>query len=257
MAQEMISSSPTVLTSQGTSLPLHSKPSTTSDAPEIARRDSQEAHQPVYHGYHHVTWWVGNAKQAASYYTSRFGFHNIAYKGLETGSRLTAHHVVGTGGVFFEFVSPLRATVPISRKDSNGDEIIDKSLDDKARKLLNEMHTHLEQHGDAVKDVAFEVDDVLAVYASAVAKGAVPVAVPYVLHDDQDGDVLQARIRTYGDTTHTLIEKKGYKGAFLPGYKAINEADPLDEILPAIHFTNIDHCVGNQDWEGMEKACDL
>jgi len=114
----------------------------------------------------------------------------------------------------------------------------------------------MDQHGDAVKDVAFEVDDAQAVYARAVEKGAVSVQEPRVLSDN-DGEVLTARVRTYGDTTHTFIEKRGYRGAFMPGFKEAEKTDPLQSFLPRCPLDVIDHCVGNQDWDEMEEACDF
>jgi 4-hydroxyphenylpyruvate dioxygenase len=73
---------------------------------------------------------------------------------------------------------------------------------------------------------------------------------------DKTGTVKIARIRTYGDTTHTLIQRNGYKGAFLPGFHAVNEVDPTAKYLPPVSLNVVDHCVGNQDWNEMEAACE-
>ena len=100
------------------------------------------------------------------------------------------------------------------------------------------------------------MDNVRGVYALAVANGAVSVQEPTVTRDKLDGEVLSAIIRTYGDTTHTLIERTNYTGCFLPGYKPFKKFDPLDDILPQISLEAIDHCVGNQDWNQMEAACE-
>ncbi|KAF1982786.1 4-hydroxyphenylpyruvate dioxygenase [Aulographum hederae CBS 113979] len=229
--------SPTLIAANGTVSPLYDSDTS---APAVQNPS------PNYHGYHHVTWWVGNAKQAASFYITRMGFHSIAYQGLETGSRLLASHVVGNGNVRFVFTSPIRA--PQGPRSHQSPE---------ERKMLAEIYAHLEQHGDAVKDVAFEVDDVRAVYFNAVEKGADGVTEPTVLHDDMDGDVLTAKVRTYGDTTHTFIEKQAYSGAFLPGFKALDSVDPLSKLLPKIELEAIDHCVGNQDWDQMDAACEF
>jgi 4-hydroxyphenylpyruvate dioxygenase len=118
------------------------------------------------------------------------------------------------------------------------------------------MYEHLEQHGDAVKDVAFEVDDVDAVYSQAISCGATSVLPPTVTHDE-DGIVLMASIRTYGDTINTFISKPGYRGSFLPGFKAYSYNDPISQILPQCLLDVVDHCVGNQDWDGMEEACEF
>jgi 4-hydroxyphenylpyruvate dioxygenase len=203
---------------------------------------------PNFHGYDHITWYVGNAKQAASYYTTRLGFRTIAYKGLETGSRYIASHVVANGDVRFVLTSPVKSysSLPEDEPISIGDRL-----------LLKEIYEHLEKHGDAVKDVAFEVDDVEAVYSQAVSQDAVSVQPPRTTHDDH-GSVTTAIIRTYGDTTHTLISRSQYSGVFLHGYKAVpaNKSDPLQRLLPSVPLEAIDHCVGNQSWGAMEAACE-
>jgi 4-hydroxyphenylpyruvate dioxygenase len=203
---------------------------------------------PNFQGYDHITWYVGNAKQAASYYTTRLGFYTVAYRGLETGSRYIASHVVANGDIRFVLTSPVKSYSGLA-----DDEPI--SIED--RLLLKEIYEHLEKHGDAVKDVAFEVDDVEAVYSQAVSQDAVSVQEPRKIYDEQ-GSVTTAMIRTYGDTTHTLISRSQYSGAFLPGYKAVpsSKADPLQKILPTVPLSAIDHCVGNQSWGAMEAACE-
>ncbi|PVI08612.1 4-hydroxyphenylpyruvate dioxygenase [Periconia macrospinosa] len=199
----------------------------------------------AYRGYHHVHWYVGNAKQAASFYVTRMGFERVAYRGLETGSRAIASHVVRNGDVTFVLTSPLRG-LKQSSKFSKEEE-----------KLLREIHEHQEKHGDAVKDVAFEVDNLDAIYTSAVAAGAESIASPHTIKDSH-GTVRLATIKTYGDTTHTLIQKESYAGVFLPGYQSssIPSTDALTKFLPPVHLSHIDHCVGNQDWNEMENICD-
>ncbi|TQB74467.1 hypothetical protein MPDQ_004768 [Monascus purpureus] len=199
-----------------------------------------------YKAYDYVHWYVGNAKQAASYYIARMGFRRIAYKGLETGSRAICSHVVRNGDITFVLTSPLRS---LDRMDRFPPEEQD---------LLKEIHRHLEQHGDAVKDVAFEVDSVDSVFGAALRNGAKIVSHPRTLQDEK-GSVRVATIQTYGETTHTLVERGGYDGAFLPGYRdeSGEEAqDPIQKLLPGVHLRRIDHCVGNQDWDEMEKICD-
>jgi 4-hydroxyphenylpyruvate dioxygenase len=95
-----------------------------------------------------------------------------------------------------------------------------------------------------------------AIYSAAVSSGAVSIKAPHTLSDDQ-GSVRLATIRTYGDTTHTLIQKSSYTGVFLPGYRAESgtSRDPLSAFLPSVHLSAIDHCVGNQDWDEMENVC--
>lgn len=200
---------------------------------------------PSFNGYDHVTWWVGNAKQAAAYYATLFGMKTVAYRGLETGSRYFTSYVVGNGDVRFVFTSPIR-----SHKYLPEDEPISES----EKALLEEAHAHLERHGDAVKDVAFEVDNVDAVYSRAVAQGADAVQPPQTIRDKQFGSVTTAVIRTYGDTTHTLISRDNYTGPFLPGFRAV-EQKPSAIALPEVNLARIDHCVGNQDWNAMVAAC--
>lgn len=202
---------------------------------------------PNFNGYDHITWWVGNAKQAAGFYTTYFGFKTVAYRGLETGSRYFASYVIANNNVRFVFTSPVR-----SAKYLPADEPI--SPEDK--RLLEEMYAHMERHGDAVKDVAFEVDSVDGVYTKAVAEGADAVQPPTTLGDKENGHVRTAVIRTYGDTTHTLIARQDFRGAFLPGFRAVNAATPPAlTTLPAVPLSRIDHCVGNQDWNEMVSAC--
>ncbi|PSR83238.1 Glyoxalase/Bleomycin resistance protein/Dihydroxybiphenyl dioxygenase [Coniella lustricola] len=202
---------------------------------------------PNFNGYDHVTWWVGNAKQAASYYSTLFGMRPLAYRGLETGSRFFTSHVVGNGDVRFVFTSPIRSYAHLP-----GDEPITPE----EKQLLQEMHAHLERHGDAVKDVAFEVDSVEGVYSRAISNGAEAVQAPKQLSDKQFGSVTTAVIRTYGDTTHTLISRDGYSGPFLPGYRAAT-APACALAFPDVKMTRIDHCVGNQDWDAMISACEF
>ncbi|KAF5007552.1 hypothetical protein FDECE_6143 [Fusarium decemcellulare] len=222
------------------------QPSTTASAPVLPQADGFAVQPPPnFTGYDHITWWVGNAKQAASYYTNLFGFKTIAYRGLETGSRYFASYVIANNDVRFVFTSPLR-----SEAHFPDDEPISKS----DRKLLKEMYAHLERHGDAVKDVAFEVDNVEGVYYKAVEEGAIAVQNPLVSKDKEHGSVSTAVICTYGDTTHTLISRQNYTGPFLPGYRAVNKKTATVS-APDVPLARIDHCVGNQSWNEMVSAC--
>ena len=173
------------------------------------------------------------------------GFTYLAYQGLETGCRYFASHVVSNGSAVFVLQSPIR-----------GLGSIDASVPENCQKLLRDMHAHLEKHGDAVKDVAFEVDDVRAVYAIAVDQGATSVQEPTITHDKLDGSVTTATIQTYGDTTHTLVERSSYHGVFMPGYRTFTGYDPLLQYLPPVPIEEIDHCVGNQGWDQLEAICE-
>jgi 4-hydroxyphenylpyruvate dioxygenase len=206
--------------------------------------DQVEEKELVYHGFDHITWYVGNAKQAASYYVTRMGFKEIAYRGIETGDRHTASHVLSNGKAKFVFVSLLNAMefLPGKIKDEYG-------LSCK----FNEIHKHISKHGDGVKDIAFQVDDAVAVWEKAVAKGARSIEEPHILKDE-DGELVVAVISTYGDTTHTLIDRSRYRGDFMPGYVRVTEEDPINQYLPKVDVTEIDHCVGNQPWDGLDSA---
>eukprot|EP00029_Vermamoeba_vermiformis_P009553 TRINITY_DN47_c0_g1_i2.p2 TRINITY_DN47_c0_g1~~TRINITY_DN47_c0_g1_i2.p2 ORF type:complete len:333 (+),score=143.20 TRINITY_DN47_c0_g1_i2:54-1052(+) len=182
-----------------------------------------------YLGFDYVTFWVGNAKQAADWYIARFGFSRIAYKGLETGHRDRVEHVIRQHNTTFSFISTY-------------------TTDDA------EFTAHLGKHGDGAKDVAFTVDDVRGVFETAVKNGGHVVREPYELKDEH-GTVVLATIKTYGDTTHTFIERTNYKGTFLPGYKLIDgSTDPLTRLAGAPNLEAIDHIVGNQPDKEMEPA---
>ncbi|CAI9744322.1 4-hydroxyphenylpyruvate dioxygenase-like [Octopus vulgaris] len=174
----------------------------------------------------HLTFWVGNAKQAASYYCTRFGFEPFAYKGLETNSRQVVSHAIKQNNIIFVLQSMLEPNTP------------------------EKMGQHLVKHGDGVKDIAFQVEDLEAIFKHSTAKGAMVVHEPWEESDD-DGVVKFATVQTYGDTTHTFVDRSNYKGPFLPGYKMINEKDPLLPNLPVIDLKFIDHIVGNQPQDSM------
>lgn len=225
---------PSVITESGDAIPLYES------------NGHRKSKQIDYRGYDHVTWWVGNAKQVAQYYITRMGFEPVAYKGLETGSRFIASHVVQNGNVRFVFTSPVR---------SSSRQTITKAPP-KEQKLLDEIYDHLDKHGDGVKDVAFEVDDVRALYDNAMRNGAKSVMLPQE-ETSPEGTITKAAIKTYGDTTHTFIQRTTYTGAFLPGYRPWQTSDPINRLLPAVDLEAIDHCVGNQDWAQMQAACDF
>ena len=172
--------------------------------------------------FDHVTHWVGNAKQAASYYCSRWGFEIIGYKGLETGSREIASYALQLDKVVFVVQSPLNPTGVTSEV----------------------MGAHLTKHGDGVKDVAFNVENCVGIFNAAKSRGAKVVKEPWE-ETDEYGTVTFATIQTYGEVCHTFVERKGYKGPFLPGYSKPTFEDPLLKILPPIGINFIDHIVGN------------
>ena len=215
--------------------------------------DSTSSTLASYRGYDHIHWYVGNAKQAASYYVTRMDFRRIAYRGLETGHKTLCSHVICNGDITFILTSPLRSLEQVEAAEEG-------TYTKEEHEQLRAVQQHLEQHGDAVKDVAFEVDSVREVFGAAVKGGAGVVAQPWT-EEDKDGSVVMATVQTYGQTTHTLLERGRYRGAFLPGYRlegseGVGVEDPICRLLPGVHLNRIDHCVGNQDWDEMDKICE-
>lgn len=181
--------------------------------------------------FHHITFWVGNAKQAAGFYCNKFGFEPFAYKGLETGSREMVSHAIRQNKIIFVFQSALN---PGNR----------------------EMMEHLGKHGDGAKDIAFQVEDCDFLVKKAKEHGAVVVKEPWI-EGDSNGKVKYAILKTYGDTTHTLVEYLSpFRGCFLPGYKEPLFSDPLLRKLPLVNLNFIDHIVGNQPDDEMVPVAD-
>ncbi len=161
-----------------------------------------------------VEFFVGNAKQAAQYYRSAFGYQLAAYQGPETGTRDRASYLLTQNKVRLVLTSALAPNHPIA--------------------------THVNRHGDGVRDIALWVDDAREAFSLAVERGAKPAAEPQVLRDD-DGEVIIAGIHTYGDTIHSLVERRNYRGAFLPGFRPVESRfNP-----PPMGLLHVDHCVGN------------
>ncbi|KAK5645405.1 hypothetical protein RI129_006705 [Pyrocoelia pectoralis] len=177
--------------------------------------------------FHHLTFYVGNAKQAATYFITRMGFQPFAYKGLETGSREYAAHAVKQNKIVFVFVSPYG-------------------------EMQKDMNEHIIKHGDGVKDISFEVEDLDNILLIAKQRGA-KVVRDIWKESDPYGTVKFATIQTYGDTTHTLIDKSLYKGFFLPSYEELSQ-DPVTKLLPVTNLDFIDHVVGNQPDLQMEPV---
>ncbi|MET9416260.1 4-hydroxyphenylpyruvate dioxygenase [Streptomyces klenkii] len=195
---------------------------TTDHTPHTAR---QADPFPVK-GMDAVVFAVGNAKQAAHYYSTAFGMKLVAYRGPENGSRESASYVLESGGARFVLTTVIKATTDHGR-------------------FLAE---HVAEHGDGVVDLAIEVPDARAAYAYAVEHGATGLEAPYELTDEH-GTVVLAAIATYGKTRHTLVDRSAYTGPYLPGYVA---AKPLVEPGER-RFQAIDHCVGNVELGKMNE----
>ncbi|WP_455353487.1 4-hydroxyphenylpyruvate dioxygenase [Streptomyces sp. SYSU K217416] len=174
-----------------------------------------------------VVFAVGNAKQAAHFYSTAFGMKLVAYSGPENGSRETASYVLTNGAARFVFTSVIKAST------------------DHGRFLAD----HVAEHGDGVVDLAIEVPDARAAYEYATAHGARGLEEPYEVKDDH-GVVVLAAIATYGKTRHTLVDRSRYDGPYLPGFVAV---DPMVEPPAKRTFQAIDHCVGNVELGKMNE----
>jgi 4-hydroxyphenylpyruvate dioxygenase len=165
-------------------------------------------------GTDYVEFYVGNAKQASHFYRSAFGFLLVAYRGPETGVRDRSSYLMEQGKIRIVLTTALSPDSPIA--------------------------DHVHKHGDGVKDYALWVDDARAAFATAVERGAIAKQEPRAFRDD-DGEVVIAAIGTYGDTIHSLVERRNYRGAFLPGFRVVKPRyQPTD-----VGLKYVDHCVGN------------
>ncbi len=174
------------------------------------------------HGIDHLELFVGNAAQAAYFYTHAYGFTETAYCGLETGSRDRVSHVLQQGRIRLVLTGTL----------TGEDEIAD----------------HHKRHGDGVHSIALSVPDAAAAYEYATAHGARGIRTPYELSDEH-GTARLASVATYGETQHLFVERADYSGAFLPGFAARGAAPTGPDGL----LVGIDHVVGNVELGHMEE----
>jgi 4-hydroxyphenylpyruvate dioxygenase len=188
-----------------------------------------EAHtNPLAHiDWDHVEFYAGNAKQAAHFYMSAFGFDQIAYAGPETGVKNRVSYLLAQNNLRFVITASL--------------------LPD------DEIAKHVALHGDGVKDIAILVGDARAAYDQAMAGGARSILEPTVL-EDATGRIVKATIATYGDTVHSFIQRDAYSGIFMPGFVEQRKSIP-SAAKPRLLF--IDHCVGNVDWGEMDSWGDF
>jgi 4-hydroxyphenylpyruvate dioxygenase len=175
-------------------------------------------------GWDHIEFYVGNARQAAQYYATTFGFTPVAYAGLETGVRDRASYVLQQGKIRLVLTTALAPESPIAQ--------------------------HVLLHGDGVKDVALEVPDAEAAYHEAVSRGAKSAIEPTVT-EDRFGRVKRAAMYTYGETLHSFIERQDYAGPFLPGYQTLPGAQ--DANRRSAGLAAIDHVVGNVELGKMNE----
>ncbi|HEX3742963.1 MAG TPA: 4-hydroxyphenylpyruvate dioxygenase [Bryobacteraceae bacterium] len=174
-------------------------------------------------GTDHVEYYVGNARQAAYYYRSAFGFRLAAYRGPETGTRESASYVLVQNKIRLVFTTPLSPEHPAAE--------------------------HVRVHGDGVRDIALWVDDAESAWRETTSRGARSVREPETL-SDAGGTARVASIATYGDTIHTFVERANYQGAFLPGFRAVEAEDSVSRPVGLLH---IDHMVGNVGWGEMNR----
>jgi 4-hydroxyphenylpyruvate dioxygenase len=173
-------------------------------------------------GTDYIEFYVGNAKQSSMYYRAAFGYQLVGYRGPETGVRDRASYLLVQNKIRLVLTSPLGPGGPIS--------------------------AHVDRHGDGVRDLAFWVDDARDAFAKAVERGAASVHEPRV-EKDQDGEVTIAAIKTYGDTIHSIVERRNYNGLFLPGFVSVKpESNPV-----SVGLKYVDHCVGNVELGRMNE----
>ena len=171
-------------------------------------------------GTDYVEFYVGNAKQAAHFYKTAFGFQSLAYSGPETGTKEKASYVMRQNKLTFVLTTPLRSNNPITE--------------------------HIHKHGDGVKVLALKVEDATSAWEETTKRGGKSYLKPTTLTDD-DGEVVMSGIHTYGDTVHLFIERGNYRGVFMPGFRKWES--PYNP--PETGLLYVDHCVGNVGWNQM------
>jgi len=174
-------------------------------------------------GTDYVEFYVGNARQAAHFYRSAFGFRLAAYRGPETGTRDTASYLLVQNKIRLVLTTALHPEHPIA--------------------------DHVRAHGDGVRDVALWVDDAEAAWRETTRRGARSVREPETVRDE-NGEARLSAIATYGDTIHTFVERANYRGPFLPGFAAV---ETEDHIARPVGLKFIDHMVGNVGWGEMDR----
>ncbi|MFT3908448.1 MAG: 4-hydroxyphenylpyruvate dioxygenase [Ferruginibacter sp.] len=192
--------------------------STTAIAPENIAKATTDF-LPL-HGTDYVEFYVGNAKQAAHFYKTAFGFQSLAYAGPETGVMDKVSYVIRQNKLTFVLTTALRSNNPIA--------------------------DHVEKHGDGVKFLALKVDDAADAWKQTTMRGGKSFMEPVTLKDD-NGEVIMSGIHTYGETVHLFIERKNYNGVFMPGFREWKSVyNPVSTGL-----LYVDHCVGNVGWNQM------
>ena len=176
--------------------------------------------------FDHCELYVSNAKQTAFFYNTTMGFKTIAYRGLETGCRNKVSYVLQQGHIYLVITSPLKRNTKIG--------------------------SHIDIHGDGIKDVAFNVDNAKIAWETSINRGAISAMEPTKI-SDHNGEAIISAIHTFGDTIHTFIQRNNFNGVFLPGYMPF-ESNSNSKSSGLVH---IDHIVGNQPNGEMQKTCDF
>jgi 4-hydroxyphenylpyruvate dioxygenase len=178
-------------------------------------------------GIDHVEFWVGNARQAAHYYRTLWGFTPVAYAGLETGVRDRSSYVMVQNDIRFVFTAPLSPD--------------------------GEIAEHVAKHGDGVKDIAFAVDDATSAWRETTKRGAVSALEPTEL-EGQKGTLRKSAIHAYGEVIHSFVDRADYHGTFAPGYHRIKSPPPA---ATGQSLLEVDHCVGNVELGDMNRFVDF
>ena len=178
-------------------------------------------------GIDHVEFWVGNAKQAAHYFRTLWGFTPVAYAGLETGVRDRASYVMVQNDIRFVLTAPITPD--------------------------GELAEHVARHGDGVHDIAFSVDDVESAWRETTQRGARSAQEPGELPGEK-GVLRTSAIHTYGEVIHTFVDRSDYAGTYAPGYRRIKDPAPSGTGQTLLE---VDHCVGNVELGDMNRFVDF
>jgi len=179
-------------------------------------------------GWDHIEFWVGNARQAAQFLASAFGFAVTAYSGPETGVADRASYVLEQGGIRFVVTGAMAPSSEIAR--------------------------HVKAHGDGVHDLAIAVTDAAACYEAALSRGAIGLRSPFEV-DGGNGRIVAATIATYGDTQHTFVERSDADAGFWPGF--VTDDLPPVPAGPSVGLQRLDHCVGNVELGALDNWVDF
>jgi len=205
----------------------------TQTKPLVSSAPSSEPSADTFpiNGTDYIEFYVGNAKQASHYYRAAFGFSLIGYRGPETGVRDRASYLLEQGKIRLILTTAVR-----------------EDLSHESKKISE----HVRKHGDGVHDIALWVEDARDAFKKAVDRGAEPVHEIQVMRDEH-GEIVVGAIKIYGDTIHSLVERRNYRGHFMPGFRPVEpHYNP-----PSVGLKYVDHCVGNVELGKMNEWVDF